>query len=707
MSSFEALGLCPELITAVEEKGWLLPRDVQDEAIPLILGGADVMIAAETGSGKTGALALPVLQLITETLRGVATVSAPDVMPVVLADGRPNFQLSPHDRSEPVTIAPFAPSADGGEKPLYGGAGGPGLRAQCRAESGWYGARSLLGVTRGRWYWEVTLTDEGMARIGVSTAASPVAGLGLDALSWGYGAAGKTSHAGTFGDFPAKYTAGDTIGVFLDVDAGTIGFGKNGAFVAQAFANLPKGGAAPLFPAVLISNADVVVNFAGPFVATDLMGYKPLGSAQVADTTAAAAGTNNKGTANKSGGTNAKGGAKAGDKTAKSDSASASHVVCVILEPTRELAQQVYEELQSFTAHLTAPSVTMGLLTPNGAVASRSGGAAKSNNNNGKKGDDNSDAAAASSFAVKLPNSAAYTAHLLVGTVACVRSAVASGEVSLSKARFFVLDEADELFSGSSRALVMELAAALPLAPAPRAQRIICSATLHSLDARAMAGALCRTPQLVDLKGETTVPVNVDHVALTIDALRDRSWVPADWNTAAAGAAGAGAGDNSNMPAGWPKTEPALFKGTYSGLDPEELLPRESGLTFRDMPALDGKGAEGSVSLAGLRDFTDGIHTLLNTTAGSDAAEVLSFGVKSLKLAALARIIATLAPSSAIVFCRTRVDCDLVARFLVHCGHSALALHAGQVCQFTLILHDIDHIPRFSTTSHFKQGFSC
>jgi len=51
---FESLGLMPELIRAVDDMGWLLPTDVQDEAIPLILGGGDVMVAAETGSGKTG-----------------------------------------------------------------------------------------------------------------------------------------------------------------------------------------------------------------------------------------------------------------------------------------------------------------------------------------------------------------------------------------------------------------------------------------------------------------------------------------------------------------------------------------------------------------------------------------------------------------------------------------------------------------------------
>ncbi|PNH01212.1 putative ATP-dependent RNA helicase [Tetrabaena socialis] len=54
MSAFEELGVMPELAKAVEDLGWLLPSPVQAETIPLILGGGDVMAAAETGSGKTG-----------------------------------------------------------------------------------------------------------------------------------------------------------------------------------------------------------------------------------------------------------------------------------------------------------------------------------------------------------------------------------------------------------------------------------------------------------------------------------------------------------------------------------------------------------------------------------------------------------------------------------------------------------------------------
>ena len=66
MSAFQELGMMPEIIRAIEELGWLMPTPVQHEAIPLVITGSDVLVAAETGSGKTGAFALPILQVIGE-----------------------------------------------------------------------------------------------------------------------------------------------------------------------------------------------------------------------------------------------------------------------------------------------------------------------------------------------------------------------------------------------------------------------------------------------------------------------------------------------------------------------------------------------------------------------------------------------------------------------------------------------------------------
>jgi ATP-independent RNA helicase DbpA len=59
---FAALGLSPSLRQVVEELGFAAPTAVQTKAIPLLLGGADLIGQSTTGSGKTAAFALPILQ---------------------------------------------------------------------------------------------------------------------------------------------------------------------------------------------------------------------------------------------------------------------------------------------------------------------------------------------------------------------------------------------------------------------------------------------------------------------------------------------------------------------------------------------------------------------------------------------------------------------------------------------------------------------
>ena len=60
--SFESLGLRAELIRAVSEKGYTTPTPIQQQAIPPILEGRDIMGGAQTGTGKTAGFALPLLQ---------------------------------------------------------------------------------------------------------------------------------------------------------------------------------------------------------------------------------------------------------------------------------------------------------------------------------------------------------------------------------------------------------------------------------------------------------------------------------------------------------------------------------------------------------------------------------------------------------------------------------------------------------------------
>jgi superfamily II DNA/RNA helicase len=64
--SFNELGLDPSLVRAVQARGFREPTPVQSEAIPEILLGHDVWASARTGSGKTAAFLLPVLQTLSQ-----------------------------------------------------------------------------------------------------------------------------------------------------------------------------------------------------------------------------------------------------------------------------------------------------------------------------------------------------------------------------------------------------------------------------------------------------------------------------------------------------------------------------------------------------------------------------------------------------------------------------------------------------------------
>jgi len=61
-TSFAELGLAPDLLRAVTDSGYTTPTPIQSQAIPVVLAGKDVMGGAQTGTGKTAAFALPILQ---------------------------------------------------------------------------------------------------------------------------------------------------------------------------------------------------------------------------------------------------------------------------------------------------------------------------------------------------------------------------------------------------------------------------------------------------------------------------------------------------------------------------------------------------------------------------------------------------------------------------------------------------------------------
>ncbi|MST60847.1 DEAD/DEAH box helicase [Parafannyhessea umbonata] len=118
--SFAELGLDEHILRGIDALGFATPTPVQEQAIPLVLAGRDVIASAQTGTGKTAAFALPILQLIEpyshaareeqERLANAADVVEPQV----------DAQAAPADATKPQVdaqaILASAPSAGATDK---------------------------------------------------------------------------------------------------------------------------------------------------------------------------------------------------------------------------------------------------------------------------------------------------------------------------------------------------------------------------------------------------------------------------------------------------------------------------------------------------------------------------------------------------------------------------------------------------------------
>ena len=462
MAAFAELGCCQELVRSVEELGWLLPTPVQQEAVPLVLGGGDVMAAAETGSGKTGAFALPILQVAHEALRQAE----------MQAKGTGGGKAPPPPTPGAAAVDGISDDRDGLLQ-----VGADGLSATCGTASAWAGGRAAVGVLRGAYHFEVEQTGAGgLCRFGWSTTAAKLA-LGTDKHGFGYGGTGKKSHGNQFDSYGGAYGAGDVLGCTLDRAAGTISYSKNGQSLGVAF-KLPAALARDaLYPAICLKGCSVRLNFGERgFAHPPPAGAAPLAAASAADIVRAAA---------------------ASDADAGSSSGGGGNraPTAVILEPTRDLAEQVHECIVQFAEYFREPPLKAALLV---------GGA---------------DAA---------PQVRALRdgVDVVSGTPGRVLDLVKSGKLRLGEVQFFVLDEADRLLDTGNLETILALHGRLPKRgrTGGRLQTLLFSATLHTPEVRQLAERITEHPILVDLKGKEHVPETVHHVLVRADPHADASW---------------------------------------------------------------------------------------------------------------------------------------------------------------------------------------
>tara|TARA_B100000073_G_scaffold110020_3_gene88753 strand:- start:1284 stop:3677 length:2394 start_codon:yes stop_codon:yes gene_type:complete len=504
MSAFEEFGICPELITSCEENEWNIPTAVQAEAMPLILTGGDVLVASETGSGKTGAFGLPVLQIVHEVLveRKKNEVVGND------GDGNDAAAAAKQTTKKQKTIknntkeetnnrinkTPRLSSTDRNALFAIDEETSNGLKAECRAKHAWAGARCTMGYCTSpnnnkhtKVAYECSVLDDGLVRLGFSFVNASLDGLGTDASSWGYGGTGKKSHNKKFEDYGTKFGKGDVVTCMLNLETMEISYALNGkeyptqSAVAFKLKKNSKGGGDVYFPAICMKDAEVEMNFGStPLRFPDVLKRNGFVSCaeckeQNIKSFEEASRSNNI--------NNSKG----------NFSVASRQPLAIILEPVRDLAEQTQDVLISFKKYLINPEIECALFTGGGV--------------NEKK----------------QRKWLTEGCDIITGTPSKIIYHVEKGLIDVSNVKFFILDEADRLVSMGNQSAILKLAEQLQKfngneVGIDRLQTLMFSATLHSPEITRLASKLCVNPTWVDLKGrQPVIPDSVHHACVRID----------------------------------------------------------------------------------------------------------------------------------------------------------------------------------------------
>jgi ATP-dependent RNA helicase RhlE len=88
LTKFSDLKLIDPILKAVIAEGYETPTPIQLQAIPKILARQDILGCAQTGTGKTAAFALPILQILTETAKNAPGTRPRDIRCLILTPTR-------------------------------------------------------------------------------------------------------------------------------------------------------------------------------------------------------------------------------------------------------------------------------------------------------------------------------------------------------------------------------------------------------------------------------------------------------------------------------------------------------------------------------------------------------------------------------------------------------------------------------------------
>ena len=86
--TFKDLNIIPSIMEGLSKANYTNPTPIQEQAIPAVLAGRDLLGCAQTGTGKTAAFSVPIIQLLSERSKGQGSKSARHIRSLILTPTR-------------------------------------------------------------------------------------------------------------------------------------------------------------------------------------------------------------------------------------------------------------------------------------------------------------------------------------------------------------------------------------------------------------------------------------------------------------------------------------------------------------------------------------------------------------------------------------------------------------------------------------------
>ena len=358
----------------------------------------------------------------------------------------------------------------------------------------WSGNRANVGVQPqedcepGRWYFQTKVRGEGLVRVGISTTWGDL-NVGMDSEGWGYGGSGVLVHEGNYQEcflengIDSSFGVGDVIGCLVEFHVnhckkgkGKVSFFKNGIALSKGF-EIPKTKAGSsrvnaFFPTVAMKTSECELNFGESMSESRKNDESPSNDKHILPFQSLEYAN----------------GGVANPRSIDVKKTLATVPLIIVIEPTKDLAQQTYQTFRDLSGQLTDIQCQLMI-----------GGQVKDYNTN---------------------EGVWSNTDIIIGTSGKIASCLCSESLDTSRCKLLILDEADQIAKDKSWTnAVYTIFSTMRTGQSAfdRLQVAFFSATLQSRPVKDLAKKVCHRPLYVDLRERLLFPDTIHECILNVE----------------------------------------------------------------------------------------------------------------------------------------------------------------------------------------------